>query len=303
MRLDFSCTQRLMFNPRTMSANVENNSDLESRVCRLFASAFFLVDTGFHLLAGSYKGFVWTAARILRQNPTSYYEESYSHFTKMAYCAFFILFGSLLGLIRPSIFQSEAIQEHLGWKPFPSNIPDQESQVRGVKRLTSDSEKIVHRSSFSVRNECTDSLSSDDEDFEDAVEVLSLSEVGTNPKELEKENLRLKKQLAEGFNCELFSSLKDRYSYNQILLIKKFTEKYFSSAPTIFKYTSDDVKEKINAVFLENFQRDFCEFCVSTNPNIRLASQLLTKLLDQHKFSTLINPTEATLRTVISSFL
>lgn len=285
--LDFSCTRKLMGIPKPN----EDEDSLEFRVCGLFASVFLLVDTSVHLFAGIYNSFAWTAHQAL-QTPTNHLV--LSHFLKALYSVPLIPLASVFGIINPHVFESEKLQDYLGWRvPLIKNPDTMENALPETINPSS--------SEGSYSTEETQSITSENEVFEDAQEELYSLE--DKIQALEKENTRLKNQLAEGFSCELFASLKDRYPYNQILLIKKFTEKYITSAPSIYRYAIDSIQKEINHAFNREFQMDFCAFCIQESPNIELASLLLKKLLSEHSFNSFKNPAEATLGTVINAFL
>lgn len=267
----------------------QDEGSLESRVCGLFASIFLLLDASFHLFAGIYNSFAWTARQVL-QMPTDH--QVFPHFSKAFYSALMIPSGSLRGMLNPRVFESKKLQTYLGW-----NVS-----------LTKDLDTIEKALKDPSSTEETSSITSENEVFEDAQEEpYSLDDkIQALEKALhsiKKENTKLKDQLAEGFSCELFASLKDRLPYNQVLLIKKFTQKYTTSAPSIYKYAIDSIQKEINSAFNRAFQMDFCAFCIQESPNIESASLLLEELLKKHNFSSFTNPAEATLSTVINSFL
>ncbi len=192
--------------------------------------------------------------------------------------------------------ESETLQGYLGW------------DVPLTKNLDTAENALLTNSKDSSSTEDTTSITSENEIFEDAQEELysldnKIQSLEKELRSLKKENTKLKNQLAEGFSCELFASLKDRLPYNQILLIKKFTEKYITSAPSIYRYATDSTKKEINNAFNSTFQMDFCAFCIQESPNIELASCLLKELLNKHSFNSFKHPTEATLGSVINSFL
>lgn len=292
--LDFSSTRRLMgiWQPN------QNDASLEVRVCGVFASVFLLLDASFHLLAGIYNSFAWTAHQAL-QTPTNHL--ILSHFLKALYSIPLIPFASIFGIINPHIFESEKLQDYLGWRvPLIKNLDTMENALPDTINLSS--------SEGSYNTEEVQSITSENEVFEDAQEELysledKIQALEKALRSIKKENTSLKNQLAGGFSCELFASLKDRYPYNQILLIKKFTEKYTTSAPSIYRYAIDSIQEEINYAFNREFQMDFCAFCIQESPNIELASSFLKKLLDKHNFNSFKNPAEATLATVINRFL
>ncbi|MGL5626727.1 MAG: hypothetical protein ACRDDW_04310 [Candidatus Rhabdochlamydia sp.] len=288
--VDFSCTQRLMGFP---TSNQDKES-LEARVCGLFASFFLLLDASFHLLTGIYKGFAWTAYQVL-QTPTDY--QVLSHFSKALYSVPLIPFASLFGIINPRIFESKTLQEYLGWEvSLTKNLDTIEKALKSNNNEDSSSTADTH--SITSENEVFEDAQEELFSFEDKIQALEKA-----LRSLKKENIKLKNQLAKGFSCDLFESLKDRLPYNQILLIKKFSEKYTTSAPSIYNYAIDSIQKEINSAFNSKFQMNFCTFCIQETPNIELASRLFKELLNKHSFNSFTNPTEATLGTVINAFL
>ena len=115
-----------------------------------------LVDASVHLLAATYKSFIWTASQISRKNPPDYYKEAYPHLVKALRCSSVILFGSLVGFICPNVFQSEKLQEYLGWKASLRNnyktienkelkekLQSKNEEIEGLKLQINPCNKII----------------------------------------------------------------------------------------------------------------------------------------------------------------
>lgn len=327
LHLDFSCTQRLM---TPVSSNTQKDS-LEDRVCAIFSSVFLLVDAGFHLLAAAYKGFAWTVVQISCKNPSDYYKEAYSHFVKALSCTSMVPFA-LVGFICPSAL-SKKLQEYLGWKSCLKNTSGITKKNKELeKELQSKNEEIdklqlqvdllkertlntsqnnlppleeslvsaeMTTPDFSHAEDLMSVNSDSDDEFVDAEDPYSLIETLKRELQLAKGEIeRLNKQSPPGL--ALFSTLKDRLPYNQLLLIKKFAEKDFSSAISIYKYASADLKEEIDDTFREKLQADFCNL---SNIEKTTIVQVFEGLLPKHNFSSVWHPVESALSTVINSFI
>ncbi len=329
--LHFFCTQRLM---TPISSNIQKGS-LEDRVCAIFSSVFLLVDASFHLLAAAYKGFHWTVSQISRKNPSDYYKEAYSHFVKALCCASIIPFGSLVGVVDPSILQSKKLQEYLGWKASltdASEITENnqtleeelQSKNEEIKRLKPqvDSLKEITVSTASQNNlespekilvstnmvnpgsssrKSIISLGSEDDVFLDAIEETSdLNE--TLEEELQSKNEEIKR-LKSQINLlnKILSPLETLHPYNQVLVIQKTLNKSITDTPAIYEYLSDPVKREINDAFQPKLNMSFPQYCAQINPDVDSASDIFTGLLSKHTFWSCTSPKEASISAVINT--
>lgn len=294
----FSCTQRLMtpINPDVQ----KNGRFLESRVSSLAASLFLFLDMTFHLLAGTFKGFVWARNRVLHKiTPNDYYP----HFVKALSYAPLIPFGTALGMICPSAFQSKKLQEYLGWKVI--HIRSQTSQTENVEvRFNLHPSSNVIYPLIDQKSE-GDNLSLTSEEFQDTLEDFdSLEEpalqlLKTQLQAAKEEITRIKPQ--SNLLDKILSPLAVRHSYNQVLVMQKLINKSILDTPAIYHYVSDPIKEEINNAFQKEFAMDFCEFCIQENPDIDSASAIFTQLLGTHHFYAFSYPTEAAISTFINT--
>lgn len=307
LSLDFSYAQRLIFTAKHIDSTSHSNNHLDSRVYALFASIFFLADSALHFLAGTYKSFIGTTVLILGTPPTKQYKEARYHFAQMLRYLPFIIIGSPLGLVQPNAFQSKELQEYLRWKT--KLFHDQASQfdeynqknIEVINNALQRQEPILPNSTSEEIEEDNSSIAS--EEYHDTYEDFIIQ--SEKEQQMQKEIFKLKNLLAKeqekgSILDSLFLSLESRHPYNQVLLIKKFTEKYLLNTPTILEYTSNLIKEEINAEFTKKLKISFCEFCRSTNPSIQPASEIFKKMLDKYTFRSFINPSEALISTAIS---
>jgi hypothetical protein len=305
-----------------VSSNIQKGS-LEDRVCAIFSSVFLLVDASFHLLAATYKGFSWAASQISHKNPSDYSKEAYPHLIKALCCASIIHFGSLVGVISPSVFQSKKLQEYLGWKASLTDASETtennqtleeelqskneemqrpDSQIDPLKEITPNTSQDTSQSLNSLVFQTEDSMSViSDIEFVDAIESTS----GLNEM-LEKELLSKNEEI-QRLNSQtvllnkILSPLKTLHPYNQVLVIQKALNKSITDTPAIYEYLSDQVKREINDAFQPKLNISFPQYCAQINPDVDSASAIFTGLLSKHTFWSYQNPKEASISAFINT--
>lgn len=252
--LDFSCTQRFIFTAKHIDSTSCSNNSLDSRVYALFASIFFLADSALHLLAGTYKSFIGATVLISGKTSTKLHKEARYHFTQTLRYLPFVVIGSSLGLMQPNAFQSKELQEYLRWKTKSFHDQAIQCDIHNQENIEVVSERQEPISSTFRSEEIQDdnsSLTSND-DYQDACESFTDPQMQREISQLK--NLLAKEQEKVLILDFLFSSLESRHPYNQVLLLKKFTEKYLSHTPTILEYTSNLIQQEIHAEFTEKLK-------------------------------------------------
>ncbi|MEK7340307.1 MAG: hypothetical protein AABZ92_06325, partial [Verrucomicrobiota bacterium] len=261
------------------------------------------------------------------KNPPDYYKEAYSHFVKALCCASIIPFGSLVGVVNPSIFQSKKLQEYLGWKSSLENTSETienktlkeeierlKLQVDSLKEITVSTasqnnlespEKILVSTNMvnpgSSSRKSIISLGSEDDVFLDAIEETSdLNE--TLEEELQSKNEEIKR-LKSQINLlnKILSPLETLHPYNQVLIIQKTLNKSITDTPAIYEYLSDQVKREINDAFQPKLNMNFPQYCAQINPDVDSASDIFTGLLSKHTFWSCTSPKDASISAFVNT--